>query len=780
MKKHYFFLICLIFNATVGLAQLKHIAKSAPTQDVAKLIGATETDNESLRSRVQNLKGTANALRAITSQIEDLKVTRDDQGRPMIIAGKLKQKYQGNARLSAEGQAKQYLSAVKGVLNIKNPENEFLFKNSEIDELGQNHIYLQQSYQGLPVYGAEVILHTEKTGEISFLNGAFYPTPTLANIQPKLAESAVAELVQKDLAQYAIVRMMGGLEKKLLKYDKPQASLMIYHPNEDPNAERLAWQVTVRPNFVERWQYVVDANTGEILNKYNHTCAIDGPAKATAADLNGIQRSIDTYSLNGKFYLMDASRTDPQGRAIFKLAQSKMPDDPIGVLWTIDAANSSVNDMTYRQLTSSNNTWNNPTAVSAHYNSVLAFEYYKARHARTSLNGKGGTIVSIINITDESGKGFDNAFWNGEFMGYGNGKDAFKSLAGGLDVAGHEMTHGVVENTANLEYNGQSGAINESMADVFGVMIDRNNWTIGEAVVKPGVYPSGALRDMANPNNGGSSLRDPGFQPKNMNQYYTGSQDNYGVHINSGIPNYAFYLFANNGNVGKDKAEKVYYRALSTYLTKTSKFLNLRLAVIKSCQDLYGNGAEATAAAAAFDAVGIIDNSTTPAPTPVPSTQTLPKEIPANVGSEFLLSYDPVQKSLYVSNTAPKVAADFREIIKNVVLTHKPSVTDDGKFAYFVPSDGKIKRVNLSGTPLVENISSDNVWDNVAISKDGKRVAALTKDADKAIYIFDLVGGKSKKFTLYNPTFSVLRGPSNLASFFAKHPSFADFQVFVR
>ena len=103
-----------------------------------------------------------------------------------------------------------------------------------------------------------------------------------------------------------------------------------------------------------------------------------------------------------------------------------MPDDPIGVLWTIDASNSSVNDMTYRQLTTTNNVWNSPTAVSAHYNGAVAYEYFKTKHGRISLNGKGGTITSIINITDETGKGFDNAFWNGEFMGYGNGKDAFE------------------------------------------------------------------------------------------------------------------------------------------------------------------------------------------------------------------------------------------------------------------------------------------------------------------------------------------------------------------
>src|SRR5215203_7409311 len=97
----------------------------------------------------------------------------------------------------------------------------------------------------------------------------------------------------------------------------------------------------------------------------------------------------------------------------------------------------------------------------------------------------------------------DNAFWNGSAMFYGNGNSSFRQLERGLDVAGHEMSHGVIQNTANLEYIGQSGALNESYADVFGAMIDRNDWQIGEDVVLPAVFPSGALRDLSNPNNGG-------------------------------------------------------------------------------------------------------------------------------------------------------------------------------------------------------------------------------------------------------------------------------------
>src|SRR5436190_23391353 len=107
----------------------------------------------------------------------------------------------------------------------------------------------------------------------------------------------------------------------------------------------------------------------------------------------------------------------------------------------------------------------------------------------------------------------DNAYWNGKFMAYGNGNVYFKPLAGGLDVAAHEMTHGVISNSANLEYLGESGAINESMADIFGCMVDSSNWKIGESVVKAPYFPSGALRDLSDPHNTGTSS-DYFWQPR--------------------------------------------------------------------------------------------------------------------------------------------------------------------------------------------------------------------------------------------------------------------------
>lgn len=145
-------------------------------------------------------------------------------------------------------------------------------------------------------------------------------------------------------------------------------------------------------------------------------------------------------------------------------------------------------------------------------------------------------------MSESNGSAMDNAYWNGQAMYYGNGDVAFKPLAGAIDVAGHEMTHGVVEKTANLEYKSQSGAMNESMADIFGSMIEGLNWKIGEDVVRTAYFTTGALRDMSNPHNGGNNSNDNGWQPAAMQEYVSGSSDNGGVHINSGIPNHAYYL----------------------------------------------------------------------------------------------------------------------------------------------------------------------------------------------------------------------------------------------
>ncbi len=191
-------------------------------------------------------------------------------------------------------------------------------------------------------------------------------------------------------------------------------------------------------------------------------------------------------------------------------------------------------------------------------------------------------------------------------MTYGDGDGTtFIAFSGDPDVVGHELTHGVTEYTSNLDYYGESGALNESFSDIIGNDIQRKNWLVGDDIYTPSIAGD-ALRSMSNP-----TLYD---QPDHYSNLYKGSSDNGGVHTNSGIINKAYYLLAQGGTfhnvtvsgIGRDAAVQIYYSAFTNYLTSTSNFSNTRAAVVQAAKDLYGaNSAQATAAAKSFDAVGV-------------------------------------------------------------------------------------------------------------------------------------------------------------------------------
>ncbi len=372
---------------------------------------------------------------------------------------------------------------------------------------------------------------------------------------------------------------------------------------------------------------------------------------------------------------------------MFNASQSQIPNKLTGAIVTYDYQNKYPASSSFNLISSTNNTWDTK-AVSAQYNASVAYEYYRTTHGRNSINGKGGSVLSFINVADQNGAALDNAYWNGRGMYYGNGSKVFNSLAAGLDVAGHELTHGVVEATAALRYVGQSGALNESFADIFGCMIERQNWKMGETIVRPGVYASNALRDMSNPHNGVSRGK-PGWQPQNMSEYQnlpnTTAGDNGGVHINNSIPNYAYYLFATV--VGKEKAEKVFYKTLTTYLSASSQFADLRIGANLACEELYGKeSAEANALATAFDSVGIFDNTQ-----PFDHAE----DIAVNPGKEYVLltAAPPASDgtTLYIADSA---FGSLKSISKRPVK-FRPSVSDDGKTILFVSGDKKLIAISL-------------------------------------------------------------------------------------
>lgn len=701
-----------------------------PADNLSQRIGAEELPAPAVQTGKPSLIGGQAAQSGL--QPLRIRVVRDaDTGLPIYIENRStrsvgKPTGTGQARVNAVATTYQFLEQVRGVLKIDKPESSFSVRQTETDALGQTHIRLTQTHGGIPVYGAELVAHLTNN-EVTLVNGHYQEVKSEIATNPKLSVKEAADLALADVGKAGAVRTFGS---NLFNLERAKGELCLYPVGD---SHRLAYELTIRPTMLQRWAYWVDAETGTILDKTNTTCTFLGPIRTTGRDLNGVSRTFSTYQAStGRYFLIDVTK------AMFN-STSTIPDKTVGGLVTLDSRNTYGDNQKFWYVASANNNDWTPAAVSAHYNAGLAYDYFRNTHARNSLNARGGTIKSVVNIVDDDGTGLDNAYWSGEFMAYGNGGALLKPLAGALDVAGHEMTHGVIENTANLVYKSQSGAINESMADVFGTMIDRDDWTIGEDIIKSNRFIQGAVRSMANPNQGGKN--DFGYQPATMAQYEKlpedADNDNGGVHVNSGIVNYAYYLFATA--VTKDKAEKIYYRALTTYLTRTSKFLDLRLAIIRAATDIHGaGGAEVAAARTAFDRVGILD--ATPPPTPKP-------EVPVAQGQDFMLIYG-ADKKLY----STVVGSNKFDLKSSLGLTHRPSVTDDGKFAYYVTPDKRIRAVNLTGTPTETIISNETRWDNVAISKDGTKLAALSADAEPKMYVYSFDKKVWKTFTLYNPT----------------------------
>ncbi|MDF1864513.1 MAG: M4 family metallopeptidase [Saprospiraceae bacterium] len=692
-----------------------------------------------------------------TAQNTFLKIKKSGKtGLPIFLKGQMKNLPEGNLEM----QSFAFLNEVKEAMKIENSDTEFLIKNIKKDEFGESHIRIQQVYENIPVYGAEMILHTQN--QIPFLlNGRTFATPRLEHLSPSISKDNMAEIALQNIEKEEFVKEMNAFEKQLISGEQVESELVVFHPENDLENPKLAWHVRVIPNVASKWTYIFDAHSGEILRSFSELCKFHNhlndkcnhtdhakeakinelpppPTTADANDLFGITRTINVYETGGNFFMIDASRS------MHNAVQSTFPNGTVGVILTIDGNNTipQSNNFETFHVVSSNNNWNNPTAVSAHYNGGKVYEYFKNTFGRESINGQGGNIISIINVADQDGGDMDNAFWNGQAMFYGNGDQAFTApLAKALDVAAHEIGHGVIQSTANLEYYGESGALNESFADVFGAMVDRDDWQMGEDISNPSIFPTGALRDLSNPNNGGSVLGDPGYQPAHTNEQFFGTQDNGGVHINSGITNRAFFLFATD--VGKEVAEEIYYEVLDLYLVKSSQFIDLRLAVVEVTSNKFGaNSAQVNAAKSAFDNVGILNGQGN-------DTQV---DVGSNPGDDFILFSNSDFEGLWIFTPE---GIDIANPLTSIPPLSKPSVSDDGTQILYIAEDGTMQRVIIDwagGTFEQDQIHPDAVWRNIAVAKDGSRIAALTDDFDNQIWVFDFGKSEWETFDLYNPT----------------------------
>ncbi len=239
-------------------------------------------------------------------------------------------------------------------------------------------------------------------------------------------------------------------------------------------------------------------------------------------------------------------------------------------------------------------------------------DYFKVVLDRNSIDNLGMDIILNVHF----GISYMNAFWDGDEMTFGDGDgDIFTNFAKSLDVVAHELSHGVTQFTANLDYYSQSGALNEHFSDVFGSVITQHvnhqdagsaDWLIGDEIMGPTLYGE-ALRSMRGPGTAyDNSLMGKDPQPDHMNDYYAGPADNQGVHINSGIPNKAFYLAAMD--IGTDKAAQIWYHALQN-LWPTANFNDAAAVIANSARVLTNNGeapaGSTQAVRSAFKAVGL-------------------------------------------------------------------------------------------------------------------------------------------------------------------------------
>jgi len=224
------------------------------------------------------------------------------------------------------------------------------------------------------------------------------------------------------------------------------------------------------------------------------------------------------------------------------------------------------------------------------------YSFFSEEYGRDSLDGDGLTLRSSVHV----GKGLDNAFWNGQQMAYGDGKMIFKGLTHSLTVIGHELTHGVVQFSGGLVYRDQAGALNESLADVFGSLVAQRkrgqsaaeaSWLIGEEVLRDDVSGD-ALRSLKAP---GTAYDDDVLgtdpQPFHMSDYVNTSSDKGGVHINSGIPNHAFYLLAQYlGGNAWEKAGQIWYDSLQAIRRPHATFSDWAAQTVACARERYSAG----------------------------------------------------------------------------------------------------------------------------------------------------------------------------------------------
>lgn len=468
-----------------------------------------------------------------------------------------------------------------------------------VDADGTRHVRLDRTYRGLRVLGGDLVVHQAADGGWEGVSQTLGSVLTLG-VTPRVSRAAAVDTA---LAPSKVTRAITGASVERA----PQ--LVVDATAATP---RLAWEVVSggvqQVGTPSRLASYVDARTGEVLRTEQQVETADGSGQT----LYSGTVPLTTTLASGTYQLKDATRgntytTDMGNKSDPMTCQLFGTGCPTGTLFT-DA----------------DNLWGNGTnanrqsaAADAQYGTNVTWDYYKNVHGRNGIFGTGAGSYNRVHY----GKNYVNAFWDGTKMTYGDGDGVDFGPLVSLDVAGHEMSHGVTEHSANLTYSGESGGLNESTSDIFGTLVE----FYAANAADPGDYLIGEEFDLKN-HLGFRRMDKPSSDGASYDCYtpLIGQDD---VHYSSGVGNHFFYLLAEgsgaktiggvahnsptcNGStvtgIGRDAAGKIWYRALTVYMTSSTNYSGARTASLNAARDLYGAGStQYNAVAAAWSAVSV-------------------------------------------------------------------------------------------------------------------------------------------------------------------------------
>jgi bacillolysin len=471
----------------------------------------------------------------------------------------------------AESVGRSFVARYTGVFGLGS-DDELALRFAELDELGMIHVAFQQRRGRVPVRGAELRLHFTSSGALVRANGRTIPIGALSLIP----NHSAAEAQSAALLNARSYR--DDVDPGSFSVAQPELLILPLRSGE----AHLAWRTPVtvedgrQPMVLETW---VDADDGSILERDDTLSSLFGSGQGVF----GERQNLSITEQSGQFWLDDPSRGDQKtysaaGRA--HLPGTGVHSDD-STRWDLAAPAAG-------------------SAVDAHAFVARSWDYFRDVHGRAGWDGQGHGVHATVHFSVQ----LAGAFCDGRQLLFGDGGAEMSPPAGALDVVAHEFTHGLIAATAQLEGNAESGALAEAIADLFGCFVSLGStpggdWQIGESIY----HPSGsarALRDLADPHATGN--------PAAMSEWLSTGDDNGAVHHNSTILSHAGYLMSEGGSgvvaLGPEATARIWYRALTRYLTAEAKVADAADATIAAARDLARG--EEISVRAAWVAVGVL------------------------------------------------------------------------------------------------------------------------------------------------------------------------------